>query len=1251
MGNGGLRRPHAVRRRRARIIWLTALAALVTTPGLAPPLAAPPAAAVERSALSETEQAQLDAQESGERVEVVGERTERETVFANPDGETFTLDKSIVPVRVEKPGSGWVEPDATLVKRADGSVGPKAAVVDLSFSPGGDGEDLVTIGEAGQSVTLGWPSPLPEPRLEGQRAVYENVLPDVNLILTATVEGFRQVLEVETLQAAKGPELASLEYSMAADGLNVREGAAGSMEATDGNGQVVFRSPSARMWNSAGAQMAGAEEKGISPQTESVTPMQASSAGEERPAGPIDEGDPLTGPGMGDEAAVMDVDVTASSVVVTPDTGLIASTTAAELPLYIDPSVDMGESERTVLSSDGDVFYNFSGGDNGMSVGRCGSAVIGGYLYSCTSGSAYTNRMYFEFAPGKLKGKHVLSAQFEITETWSFSCDPRWVDLERTNGISSSSKWPGPRGPKSDNSWDQMSDRYVSAGRGGNCDPSQPRAPIIFADNTKEEPDENLTPTVKAFADGKFSTLTLMLMAKDESDPIAWKRFDDDATIQVTYVGKPATPTAYGLDTGSAEICAKESAPPTMWSDPTPNLAATAQTASGGEADQSLRVYFDVDVFNADGTWSDAKEPTSGSESPPTGYTRDGAAQNKDWDATLADKRQYRYRAATSTYYNKGASKLSSAWTEYCYFTVDSTAPKPPTIKFDSVYSPCLPGSCTVAGKPNVAGKVTFGPAAGDVNAAYRYKLSTDSAWRAWKTGTTVTEPISPVDSGTITLTVQARDGANRPGGENAVRFLVGESDGPIGWWTFNEASGAAVDVSASAAAYRDDATISAGVRVTTGRRGVVTENGATGEDKALNVGGQGYAATAGKLLETQASYTVAAWARLAATGTTQTVLGQNGVNSSPFFLGYCAGTDRWCLRLADADTSTTALDNQRVDSLQAPQTKVWTHLAAVVDTSAAGKSLTLYVNGIKQGSDALTTGGWSADGALQIGRVKSKGAFAEYFAGDIDEVKVWQEVKNEGQLVKEAALKGTDDKAFMELVAHYAPDGADGTSLPDLSGYGNTLSLSSGASLDGEALVLDGTGAATLSRPVVADTGSFTAATKVAVSTKDLLGKPDGYRAQVLGQRTASGSSWSLWVEKTGMVSEPVVDDEGNPVYDDEGNPVTKAEPTARWHFGRLTTDGSGTSVVSKEDAVLNSEVDLVGAYDAQTRTITLYVGSDAQSPPKAYTASVGSGEFAAGKGWTNSAWNHYLSGRITDIRLWAGAVKDVDQVESVVF
>ncbi len=78
--------------------------------------------------LSEGQEALQRAEATGERVEVSGERTERETVFANPDGETFTMEKSIVPVRVEAPDGGWMAPDATLERRADGTIGPKAAV-------------------------------------------------------------------------------------------------------------------------------------------------------------------------------------------------------------------------------------------------------------------------------------------------------------------------------------------------------------------------------------------------------------------------------------------------------------------------------------------------------------------------------------------------------------------------------------------------------------------------------------------------------------------------------------------------------------------------------------------------------------------------------------------------------------------------------------------------------------------------------------------------------------------------------------------------------------------------------------------------------------------------------------------------------------------------------------------------------------------------------------------------------------------
>ncbi|MFE7276953.1 hypothetical protein [Streptomyces sp. NPDC057623] len=57
---------------------------LATVAAVTPVSAAQKAFASEGVDLSESERAQEQAAESGEQVEVVGERTERETVFANP---------------------------------------------------------------------------------------------------------------------------------------------------------------------------------------------------------------------------------------------------------------------------------------------------------------------------------------------------------------------------------------------------------------------------------------------------------------------------------------------------------------------------------------------------------------------------------------------------------------------------------------------------------------------------------------------------------------------------------------------------------------------------------------------------------------------------------------------------------------------------------------------------------------------------------------------------------------------------------------------------------------------------------------------------------------------------------------------------------------------------------------------------------------------------------------------------------------
>ncbi|MFJ2937952.1 LamG domain-containing protein [Streptomyces sp. NPDC087219] len=1233
--------------------------------GVAPTLTAGPAVADEAPATvqTESEQALQEAAVSGDRVEVVGERTERETVFANPDGATFTLEKSIVPVRVDT-GSGWAQPDATLVRREDGSISPKAAVVDLSFSGGGSGEGLATIGQDGQSVSMGWPGTLPVPRLDGERAIYENVLPDVNLIMTATAEGFRQVLEVETPQAAALPELKAIEYGLTTDGLRLREGAVGSVEALDGNGQVVFRSPTARMWNSAGGDGSPAVDEGVGTQGagfRAVSGMAAESTSAQaeapEPVAPPQEGDPLAGPGAGDEAAVMDVDLTGDSLTVVPDADLIAQTDVKDFPLYIDPSVELNESERTVLSSDGDVFYNFSGGDSGMSVGKCGTKVINGVSYYC--GSGYINRMYFQFVPTKLMGKQVLDATFRVTETWSFSCAPQLVDLKRTDKIYSSSKWPGPTVR------DHLGDRYASAGRGTACSPSQPRAVVEFNDNPAET-DENLTATTRSFADGKMTALTLRLSAQDETDTEAWKRFDDDAVLVATYMAKPAPPAEYGFPSGSTQICSKSESAPTTISDPTPILVATPRVVPGGESGAILRVYYDVDGKNANGTWFDAPQPTTGSLQPTTNHVAyDSAAkdwfnQTKEWNVTLKEGVLYRYNANTQSYPNTSyTGAIGSSGTPYCYFKVDPTAPKPPVVKFNTVYSECVTGgSCVPKGKPGIPGSFTFSPAPGDTITKYQYKLSTDDKWRAPVAATagSYTTNITPTEDGAVVLSVRALDQLGRPG-DKAVKFLVGALDGPVGLWSFNEAPGAAMDTSTTDLALRNNLTLtpSGATRSDHGRRGELTAaDGSKSQDKALSLTNtsQGAASSTKQAVETLASYTVTAWARLdntTPTGPVGMVVAQDGNRMSAFQLGYCQPSGTWCIRLPESDADNAYLSGQRVDALQPPQPMTWTHLGVVVNTSQ--RKITLYVNGVPQGDANFTTGVWASTGGLQVGRAKYKGSYVDYFSGQIDEVTVWQDALSPDIMKIEAGARDKQGQGYVELVAQYNPEGGSGSSLPDGSGYGNTLTMSSGDSLNGQDIVLDGVDdSASTTRPLVDDGGSFTVSTAVDVKPETLMSMENGSRLQVLGQQTATGSSWGIWFEKTGTREDPVQGpDEGAGEEAEPGPPKFETVPVGRWHFGRWSADGTGVSVESDELLTPDGEIRLTGVFDASTRTVRLYTGTKGEGVPLQYQSEVATG-FNVGRAWIGGAWGDYLPGEISDIRVWAGALSNEQQVADVV-
>ncbi|MFH8588874.1 hypothetical protein ACH4GP_31585 [Streptomyces celluloflavus] len=107
-------------------------------------------------------------------------------MLANPDG-TFTWKQYVHPAFAKVDGV-WKDADTTLRKRVDERVVPAAATFRMSFSGGGD-EPLAAMEKEGKSLSITWPEALPEPRLDGDTAVYPEALPGVDLRIQADVDG------------------------------------------------------------------------------------------------------------------------------------------------------------------------------------------------------------------------------------------------------------------------------------------------------------------------------------------------------------------------------------------------------------------------------------------------------------------------------------------------------------------------------------------------------------------------------------------------------------------------------------------------------------------------------------------------------------------------------------------------------------------------------------------------------------------------------------------------------------------------------------------------------------------------------------------------------------------------------------------------------------------------------------------------------------------------------------------------------
>ncbi|MFI1027418.1 hypothetical protein [Streptomyces sp. NPDC020951] len=570
---------------------------LAVLPGGAP--AGPAPVAADQPTVTE-QQAMAVAKESGKKTEVVGLRTERREIFAEPDG-TFTAREYTDPVRTVQ-GGKWVKVDATLVKRSDGSWGPKAATVDLAFSAGQAGKPFVTMQRAGREFALTWPyGKLPAPRVEGETATYVDALPGVDLTVRAEVDGFGHLLVVKTPEAAADPRLAQLDLGMATDGLKVTEDATGAILAEDSVvGGTVFQAGKPSMWDSAAVQEAASRKQGpkavakalkaasagaaAADDTTAATPTATPTAATATPGPQATPEAALEGPGGGGRVAPLGVEVGKGKLRLVPDQKLLKGA-GTVFPVVIDPiqrttSRTSWTGVMSGMPTEQDWKYSGSAG-----VGKCPTDYN---PVSCNG--VGTRRVMFTMPLSFYKGKQILGATFSARVEHIYSATPTAepIRLYRIGGqnytLNSSSNWS--------NTSDDWDDHIGTVDKAISPTSCSSQANLHFESNLKTNPE--LTSEVQAAATGGWNSMTLGLRATDESRFAEWKRICGNAYLSVSYNNLPRQIKTSDMSTDPGGVCKWGTSRPYVDSLPKLRAIASDPDHGNGQTDK-VKVEFKIE--------------------------------------------------------------------------------------------------------------------------------------------------------------------------------------------------------------------------------------------------------------------------------------------------------------------------------------------------------------------------------------------------------------------------------------------------------------------------------------------------------------------------------------------------------------------------------------------------------------------------------------------------------------------------------
>ncbi|WP_242488785.1 hypothetical protein [Streptomyces sp. DSM 110735] len=663
--------------------------------------------------------AQSKAASTGSPAQVDALTTETAAVQANPSG-TVTWTTSLMPQRVRQDGS-WVPVDATLRQNTDGSYSPKAASEPLTFSGGGTGA-LVSMTSGKAQLSFSWPQELPQPTVSGATITYPDVLDDVDLRLTANpLGGFSELIVVKTAAAAANPALDTLKLTTHAVGVKVSDDGHDNLEAATPAGQVMFSAPQPVMWDSTTGGMT-TELVSTSSHTEATG----------SPDGTTDDGTP----GIGAKVARVADDVTGSTLSLTPDQKLLTGS-STQYPVYIDPTWNphyaSGGKQHYIETQQGcpsaKNYDSTQYGDPGVG-------------YNAWSGCIGLERSYFQLGiPSAVWSTHIVSATVDAKENYSASCSlSSDIKLYLSGSISSKTTW---------NNKPSLSSLLATKSFGPACT-SEPSGGFSVTSAIAK----------KAAAHDSSWTFALVNSHDDSGDGDYFKRFANNPSMSIEYNHVPGKPASLAAKFGTHSVGCGTSTPypvigKTLITTP-PTLNATV---SDGDKDD-LAATYKYWGNSGSATTTTSATVASGANAPKqlsAGFMSGlKSGDTVGWNVTSSD------------------GKDTSAASSSCHFTVDLTAPAPPTVtNTDGLYPEDTAG-ITGAG---VSGKFKFST---DSATKFLYNLdaspptsNTPSAETVTASGNAATITLTPTAPGTHTLYVYAIDSAGNVSAQEQYQFTA----------------------------------------------------------------------------------------------------------------------------------------------------------------------------------------------------------------------------------------------------------------------------------------------------------------------------------------------------------------------------------------------------------------------------------------------------------------------------------------------